>query len=436
MDTKCGGEFWARGVLMVTELQIAGMPWLIAAGGVCLALCLGAQFVGDRLGVMDHPDGDRKRHSGPTPQVGGIAIILSLTVWICALLAGSQLADGLAPLVTVLLSATGAGLIGFIDDQSPTTPLARLLSLAVLLGLVFMLLPELIAPAINWGSFSPTHIPAWAFGLLASFAVIGLVNAVNMADGQNGIASGMFVVWSVCLMLVGDPLIATVAYGLLIASLIVLVFNLAGKLFLGDCGTYGVTVVFALLAIMAHARNEASAETVALWFLVPVTDCVRLIIARMLRGRSPADGDRNHLHHHLQNEVGMTFSLISYTGAVAVTSIAGSIAPHYDLFYLASLASLYFGFIYFTSGGTAPRGEAATVHTLETGLLLLQRASDFGTTETGAAVRTPALAPADCANGLPETAHLAFEPIQEVVASYPSQESWLQLSEQLRAGDK
>lgn len=338
-----------EGLSMPANFHPGSAFWLAAAGAICLAVCLGATTVGTRLNVMDHPNADRKRHAAPTPQVGGIAIMLALSVWAGAALILGEPAGEKAVLLTLLLCGGGVGLLGFADDQSLTSPLVRLLSLAVFLGLVFTVLPELIAPAINWGGFAPTLIPAWAFGLLASVAVIGLVNAVNMADGQNGIVASMFVVWSVCLMLVGDALIGAIASVLLISSFIVLGFNLRGKLFLGDCGSYGSTFAFALLAILAHARGEASAETIVVWFFVPVIDCVRLIIARMRQGRSPADGDRDHLHHHLQDKGGKTFTLILYIGVVGLTSLAASLAPQYDLFYLAGLFVLYLGFIRLTS---------------------------------------------------------------------------------------
>src|SRR3546814_9811233 len=36
-----------------------------------------------------------------------------------------------------------------------------------------------------------------------------------------------------------------------------------------------------------------------LWLLIPVVDCLRLIVTRVAIGRSPFEPDRDHLHHRL-----------------------------------------------------------------------------------------------------------------------------------------
>jgi len=114
------------------------------AAAACLIICLNAEIVGQRLGVMDHPDNARKVHARATPLIGGMAILLPLLVW----LAGALLAETAAQpktLLVLMLCASGVGLVGFADDQTPTTPLSRILSLLVFLGVAFVIDPSLIA---------------------------------------------------------------------------------------------------------------------------------------------------------------------------------------------------------------------------------------------------------------------------------------------------
>jgi UDP-GlcNAc:undecaprenyl-phosphate GlcNAc-1-phosphate transferase len=124
----------------------------LVAAGACLIVCLNAETVGRRLGVMDHPDNSRKVHDRATPLIGGIAILLPLLIWLTGALLLDQVAQT-KTLFVLILCASGVGLVGFADDQTPTTPLSRILSLLVFLGVAFVIDPTLIAHNLNWGSF-------------------------------------------------------------------------------------------------------------------------------------------------------------------------------------------------------------------------------------------------------------------------------------------
>lgn len=325
---------------------------LIVSVLVSVIVCLNAQPIGVWLGVMANPDGARRRHSVPTPQVGGIAILLALCTWLAGMVWSH------APLERTLLeslffSAFGVGLIGMADDQRESTPLSRMLSLVVFLGMAFALEPAFITKTLNWGSFAPTHISVAAYCVLMVVTSVGLVNAVNMADGQNGVVGSMFVVWSGCLALVSTGTSQAAAIVLFLSSLVFLVFNLRGKLFLGDGGTYGVTFVIGLLTALAHARGEVSLETVIVWFYVPVVDCLRLIITRSMRKASPFKGDRDHIHHRLEDEMGRTKGYLTYAGAVASTSLLSTLEPKFALVSLALVSAFYFSYARLTENRSA-----------------------------------------------------------------------------------
>jgi UDP-GlcNAc:undecaprenyl-phosphate GlcNAc-1-phosphate transferase len=214
----------------------------------------------------------------------------------------------------------------------------------VFLALAFFVDPQLLSPTLNWGSFEPTPIPVWAYWLLLGLTTVGIVNSVNMADGQNGLVPSMFVVWSLCLMLVGDPVVSQVALVLAVLSFIVLLFNLRGALFLGDCGSYGVTFLLGLLTMLSHAEGRVSIETATVWFFIPVADCLRLIVTRRLQGRSPMAPDTDHFHHRLRAKLGDAYGLVAYICSVAGCSIISAFAPQFALVCLIVLASIYFSF--------------------------------------------------------------------------------------------
>ena len=175
----------------------------LAALALSLVICLNAQWLGRHLSVMDVPDSDRKRHAEPTPLVGGIAILIALMIWQMGEL--YLFPTGNTAVQKVLLfCGAGVAAMGFIDDQTPTYPLVRLLSLLIFVGIAFTIDPSLITAGLNWTSGIATALPVWAYLALMSVSVVGLVNAANMADGLNGLLTGLFLIWALCLTLVSS----------------------------------------------------------------------------------------------------------------------------------------------------------------------------------------------------------------------------------------
>jgi UDP-GlcNAc:undecaprenyl-phosphate GlcNAc-1-phosphate transferase len=316
---------------------------LLVALAVSLAICLDANQIGQFLGVMDVPDHVRKRHAKATPLVGGIAIMAAVTVWASIRLMTGQ---AVSPPMMIAIQLCGAGVaaVGFADDKQRMSPLSRIILLIVFLAIAVAIDPQLIAAKLYWGSFAPTPIAPWFYAILMAVTAVGLVNAVNMADGQNGVVISMFIVWSGCLLLIDCPAVVGIAGTIFLISFVVLGFNLAGKLFLGDCGTYGVTFAIGLLAAMAHAQGAVSLETIIVWFFIPVADCIRLLITRPLRGRSPFNGDRDHFHHRLEVKLGKKLGLVTYAGAVAAFSLSATLMPHFALVCLIGLSAFYLSF--------------------------------------------------------------------------------------------
>lgn len=320
---------------------LSGVTFVALLGA--FVILLAAPILATKLGVLDIPNSARKRHALPTPLIGGIAIMVPFVFWAGAMqIAGEE--GGSRLLLAILLCSAGASLVGFADDQSPTSPTSRFLSLLLLTITALIIDPSLLPKNIEWGSFAATPLEPVLAYILTAVAMTGFVNAVNMSDGQNGLVLGQYVIWSICLMLLGHQQGRDIAQFLLETSVVVLLFNLRGKVFLGDAGTYGVTFIFGLMAIYAHNNWGVRAETVMVWFFIPVMDCLRLIIARMLKGHAPFSPDRNHFHHHLEDKLGKTQGLCIYLGAVGGTSLVSSMVPHLSLVCMVILTAFYFSF--------------------------------------------------------------------------------------------
>src|SRR6185312_13586716 len=157
------------------------LSWLILAN---------ARFIGEKLNFIDHPDGLRKVHERATPLVAGFGILIPFFIWIAVTLATAS-AWNTQALVVALLCGLGATLIGYADDQSSTSPSSRLLSILLFSVIALVLDPALVPTSISLAGLGPLPLPFWFAVPLVTIALAGLVNAVNMADGQNGVVIGM-----------------------------------------------------------------------------------------------------------------------------------------------------------------------------------------------------------------------------------------------------
>jgi UDP-GlcNAc:undecaprenyl-phosphate GlcNAc-1-phosphate transferase len=322
-----------------------------------VAICTFARPIAQRLAILDHPDGDRKLHSGSIPMVGGLAVTAALTGWAAVrLVSGVVVPEG--PELAILLSVGGVAVVGFIDDQRTISPTARLILLAIFAVAAIKFDPVLFVRGLHtltWG-WVPLSLPL-SIGLFV-FALVGFSSAVNMADGMTGLVLSLICIWSVCIMLRGSG-IADAAELLGAASAVTLLFNISGKLFLGDCGAFALAFALGLFAIECHNQGSLPLETAVVWFLIPVADCLRLIPIRLWRGRSPFRPDRLHIHHRLAARMGEGAAVGTYVGVVAAMSLICTIRPELSVECLSFSFALYLGFL--AVDALAPEGVARPV---------------------------------------------------------------------------
>ena len=73
----------------------------------CVVLLAYSAPIAAWLGVMDHPNSDRKRHAGAVPLMGGISIIAALSLWIIAALFLEPAGDARQFMLAVLICRPG-----------------------------------------------------------------------------------------------------------------------------------------------------------------------------------------------------------------------------------------------------------------------------------------------------------------------------------------
>lgn len=297
---------------MIDHLLLSG----ILAGLSAFAICRLATPIGNFFGILDSPDTDRKLHGHVTPLVGGLAVVIP------SVAISLMLADGPVTIIYAVLglACLVALALGLIDDRNHINPAARLLFTILVAWTSIYFVPDFELSFLRFSFISQSFfLEGWS-GVFSVLCLVGLLNAVNMADGKNGLVIGMSLVWCVLLALYLPQYSWVLVFGLFASLLVAFIFNLRGRIFLGDSGSYALSVLFGLLAIYAYNINFAyvDADAIALWFLVPVLDCVRLMVWRVIQGRSPFSPDSSHLHHYLDRSMPWSFGLPLYLLLVAV----------------------------------------------------------------------------------------------------------------------
>lgn len=256
------------------------------------------------LGFADsQPRGPQAFHAKAAPRLGGLSIFLALAaVTSLAWLDGRDAA--LATLVTLLLGcslpAFAAGLVEDLTER--VSPLQRFMATVVSALLAVYLLDASIRRTDLYGL---DWIASFGFGAaaLAAFAVTGIVNAVNIIDGFNGLASMCATMMLLGLGLVaylsGDTGLTLITLAAAGAVLGFFVWNYpAGLIFLGDGGAYLLGFLIAEIGILLLHRNpEVSPLCPLLIVIYPVFETVfSMYRRRWLQGRSVGAPDGVHLH--------------------------------------------------------------------------------------------------------------------------------------------
>jgi UDP-GlcNAc:undecaprenyl-phosphate GlcNAc-1-phosphate transferase len=341
------------------------MNWVVIAAAVqalVIALAVGrnASALGHWLRLLDYPDSDggRKRHDRVTPMVGGTAIALVILVATAMIL---LLRPGLGPSLSQHLLWFGGAvamlyLIGFADDRFALSPVIRLTAAIGMLMLVISFAPDFSLSLLRF-SGQPNIMLLGVMGdVFVLLCLVGLINAVNMADGKDGIVISLALVWTVVLAFRLPPTFAPILAAAGTGLTVMLWFNMRKRLFLGDSGSYAISGMYGLLAIYAYNHDFAAmrADDVAVMFAIPVFDTIRLMAVRKSQGRSMFEADRDHLHHHLHRSFDWPRGLWIYVAMVALPNAGALLIPGTGWAWLGVSAVLYTAVMWRTRYGVAP----------------------------------------------------------------------------------
>jgi len=256
--------------------------------------------LGRRMGLVDRPSGDAlKIHAEPKPLTGGIGVMV-------ATLAGAGVVGGIAPLVVASILTLLA--VGIVDDLVGLSPGVRIVA-------------ELCAGALL-AAGSTIALVGDLGPIVILVAVPAAANAVNIVDGQDGLAAGLAASAALGMTAIIVAEGGTADLGLPLAASLVafLVWNRPpASVFLGDGGAYAVGgALVALVALVATSSSWQPLLGAIVCMSVFILELTSTMVRRASARISLVSGDRTHLYDLLSAR------LASRERATAVVLVAGA----------------------------------------------------------------------------------------------------------------
>lgn len=260
------------------------------------------------LGMRDIKDADNQiRWSSTTkPAFGGISffIIFLLSISFYAIFSDNKSMLTNSQLLGILASSTLGFIIGLADDAYNTKPLLKFLgqlTCGIILIFTGTTINLFINVYLNYG--------------LTLFWIIGIMNSINMLDNMDAITSTVSsliligVIFVLHLTKAQDSLFYYISYGTLGALIGFLYYNWnPSKMYMGDTGSQFLGALLGALGIVCfwetpfefilHHPSKKLLLTLII-FIVPIADTTTVTINRILNGKSPFVGGKDHTTHNL-----------------------------------------------------------------------------------------------------------------------------------------
>ena len=285
---------------------ITGLAFLLSMMGIPSIIHIALKY---RL--FDDAESHRKLHRLQVSRLGGIAIFCSFTITILlfATTVNYQQANFLITSCIILFG------LGLKDDLYGVNPATKFL-LQMIVAVILVVLGDFRLSSL-YGVFFLWEVNVLWGGLFSIVLIIFVNNAFNLIDGIDGLAGTIGVISTLSFgvfFAIGNANAlpyAFIAFAMTGAIAGFLVYNYSpAKIFMGDTGALLIGLVCVILAIkfielnkigLIQNPNFYSAPAIAVAvLLIPVFDSLRIFIIRVLHRKSPFMGDRNHLHHRLQ----------------------------------------------------------------------------------------------------------------------------------------
>ena len=316
------------------------------------------------LGIRNPGEAMIRWSSQSKPAVGGFSFYI---IYLLAIVSFSIFFDSNKvflnkEFIGILLATMLGFLLGLTDDAYNTKPILKLAA-QITCGVILMITGTTIMVS-NSAMFNSVATVFW---------VVGIMNSLNMLDNMDGITStvSISILLSALSVMVIHHDYESVYFmsmtGVMAAILGFLYYNWnPSKMYMGDTGSQFLGVFLAAMGIkflwnaelpsgdFISARNFLLPVIV---FLMPIIDTTTVVINRMMKGKSPFVGGKDHTTHALaylgfsDRQVALVFWAITFISLILVLIIERYLIEwnHFYTMLFAAYIAIMFLVFYFAS---------------------------------------------------------------------------------------
>jgi UDP-N-acetylmuramyl pentapeptide phosphotransferase/UDP-N-acetylglucosamine-1-phosphate transferase len=252
---------------------------------------------------------NRSSHSQQVPSFGGVTffIILVISLSLSDQFFITSRAMYLIPSCLVIF------FVGLKDDMTGISAWNKIFMQFIATTMLFAS-PDFQITNLH-GFLGIQEIPYWICIPLSFLVVVFYINAYNLIDGVDGLASSLgamfFTFFAIVYFNLNDYMMMAVCLSMVASFIAFLRFNVSTdkRIFLGDTGS--LLIGFLVAAIVINILSKDYHEDLNMRFIanlplmiisalyIPVFDSIRVFIIRMQKHQNPFEPDRSHVHHVL-----------------------------------------------------------------------------------------------------------------------------------------
>ena len=346
------------------DIQTGFPVWIIVLGGFLSAFIITSVVIPSIVkvsgikGLYDEPN-HRTSHKIKVPTLGGAGVFVGLIITI-SIFSGPGIDNELKYIIAALLILF---FIGIKDDILIVDPRKKLVS-QILSASIISILGDIRITNFHQ-LFGIGEISYLYSILLTILVVVFIINGINLIDGIDGLASGIgitaalfFGIWFWHSHYISYSTMSFALAGSLIAFFRFNVFGKDHKIFLGDTGSLIIGLIISVFAIrfleydlriQGSWHIESAPAVVFGVLIIPLFDTMRIILIRLIQGKSPFSPDRQHVHHRLlelrKSHLQATMILIGFNVFFIVLSLLLQSIGTLKLVILQMILAGFFSFI-------------------------------------------------------------------------------------------
>jgi UDP-GlcNAc:undecaprenyl-phosphate GlcNAc-1-phosphate transferase len=266
------------------------------------------RLLAHRFGAFDHAFTSRKLHGKPIPRLGGIAIVAAFHAPLLALAfvdsdVGRRFYADAQRALALIAGGLAIAALGVWDDLRGADAKTKFTVQFAVAGTMYALGFRVDQIANPWGEAVQLGWLGLPFTMLW---IAGVVNAMNLIDGLDGLAGGVALIAVTTTFAIaalrGEPLMVLVTAALAGSVLGFLFYNFnPASIFMGDTGSMFLGFVLATTAIQTNQKSSTAVAIVVpiIALGVPIADTLLAMARRAARGAPLFSADRGHIHHRL-----------------------------------------------------------------------------------------------------------------------------------------